>query len=326
MATRVKLSVQDRLRDMADRLDGKIDGLRADRDTHTPKKALQAKSARVQADHLERVQTAMRLVADRIDAGTLPKCLEGVKTKAAFEKMLSTRLDTSGGYYSLVDTGEYHDKTEAALAVQQMVDGTTPARDPVQDKIKSEIEELRFLDIGGFYPTPDPIVDLLIESAGISAGQDVLEPSAGIGSIADKMREIGANVSVCEINYRLASILGLKGYRPPAPMGSEMTSCDCLDLVTGQYDRVVMNPPFEKGADIKHITHCFGLLRPGGILVSVLSSGYSFRNERKYVEFREFLDANEAEEIYLCDHDFTGRDSFRRTGVNFKALRIVKPH
>lgn len=37
----------------------------------------------------------------------------------------------------------------------------------------------------------------------------------------------------------------------------------------GRFDRVVMNPPFECGADLKHIQHAFGFLKPGGRLVAL---------------------------------------------------------
>jgi hypothetical protein len=34
-----------------------------------------------------------------------------------------------------------------------------------------------------------------------------------------------------------------------------------------------MNPPFENGADIKHITHAISFLKPGGRLVAICANG-----------------------------------------------------
>ncbi|MCP5006254.1 MAG: hypothetical protein GY941_20290, partial [Planctomycetes bacterium] len=34
-----------------------------------------------------------------------------------------------------------------------------------------------------------------------------------------------------------------------------------------------MNPPFKDGADIKHINHAFGMLKPGGRLVAICANG-----------------------------------------------------
>jgi len=34
-----------------------------------------------------------------------------------------------------------------------------------------------------------------------------------------------------------------------------------------------MNPPFENGADIKHIQHAMKMLKPGGRLVAICANG-----------------------------------------------------
>lgn len=42
-------------------------------------------------------------------------------------------------------------------------------------------------------------------------------------------------------------------------------------LDTEDYNR--MNPPFDMGADIKHIEHALGMLKPGGVLVALCANG-----------------------------------------------------
>jgi 16S rRNA G1207 methylase RsmC len=41
----------------------------------------------------------------------------------------------------------------------------------------------------------------------------------------------------------------------------------------GTFDRILMNPPFEHGADIKHIQHAIHALNPGGRLVAICANG-----------------------------------------------------
>ena len=41
----------------------------------------------------------------------------------------------------------------------------------------------------------------------------------------------------------------------------------------GTFDRIVMNPPFAHGDDIRHIRHALGFLRPGGRLVAICADG-----------------------------------------------------
>jgi hypothetical protein len=42
-----------------------------------------------------------------------------------------------------------------------------------------------------------------------------------------------------------------------------------------------MNPPFVNGADIKHITHAIGFLKPGGRLVALCANGHRQRDQLK---------------------------------------------
>jgi SAM-dependent methyltransferase len=50
---------------------------------------------------------------------------------------------------------------------------------------------------------------------------------------------------------------------------------DFLEVAEGQgcFDKIVMNPPFKNGDDIKHIKHAIKFLRPGGRLVALCANG-----------------------------------------------------
>ena len=52
----------------------------------------------------------------------------------------------------------------------------------------------------------------------------------------------------------------------------------CADFLSlngelGQFDQIVMNPPFERAADIEHISHALTKLAPGGRLVAICANG-----------------------------------------------------
>ena len=58
-----------------------------------------------------------------------------------------------------------------------------------------------------------------------------------------------------------------------------------------KFDRVVMNPPFSRQADIDHVTHAARFLKPGGRMVAIMSAGTIFRQNSKAVAFRGWLEA-----------------------------------
>lgn len=63
-----------------------------------------------------------------------------------------------------------------------------------------------------FFPTPVSVADEMIEAAGIEEGMSVLEPSAGMGHIAERIREAGAEPDVVEIASDRRELLEAKGF------------------------------------------------------------------------------------------------------------------
>lgn len=135
-----------------------------------------------------------------------------------------------------------------------------------------------------YFPTPTAVVGVLMGKAGIKSGMLCLEPSAGRAAIADTMAEAGGEVRVVELNVSNAEYLRSNGY--------PVTQADFLTVEPVQeYDRVVMNPPFSKQQDIKHVLHALKFLRPDGLLVSVMSASVSFRENKLTTDFRNMVAA-----------------------------------
>lgn len=130
--------------------------------------------------------------------------------------------------------------------------------------------------VNQLFPTPPEIAARVVELAEIEPGHRVLEPSAGTGNLIGAMGgrmfghnpERGALVAM-EINKGLCDQLAQS-----FPL-TQVICCDFLDCVGAEqkFDRVIMNPPFENGADIKHIKHARELLKPGGRLVAICANG-----------------------------------------------------
>ncbi len=88
-------------------------------------------------------------------------------------------------------------------------------------KQPSEMDKVKKLELAmvgrkkdglDFFPTPQSVADEMINTAGIQAGMSVLEPSAGMGHIADRIRAFGVEPDVVEISSERRALLEAKGY------------------------------------------------------------------------------------------------------------------
>lgn len=167
-------------------------------------------------------------------------------------------------------------------------------------------------DYGCFY-TPDAVAQQVIDLADIKPEHAVLEPSAGQAGILKKVPQC-AKLDCVELLDSNVKILQSLGYNP--------IQADFLSVTNllGKYDRIVANPPFSyKGhpqADIDHVSHMVNFLNPGGRIVSVMSSGIMFRQNKKSENMREFIEAH-GEIIPLPEK------SFKESGTNVNTIIAV---
>lgn len=129
-----------------------------------------------------------------------------------------------------------------------------------------------------FY-TPVALADEVAEIADVG-DRYVLEPEAGRGALADACMRAGAiAVSCFEINAEAAQLLRDKCYN--------VIEGDFLEYSPAKgarYLRIVMNPPFTKNQDIKHVNHAIKWLAPGGILVAIMLGNQDRKGFQEIVE------------------------------------------
>jgi predicted RNA methylase len=160
----------------------------------------------------------------------------------------------------------------------------------------------------GYFPTPPAIVAQMLDYADLNPASIVLEPSAGTGHIADAIRGLGAVVHVIEQDEHRRDVLREKGHT--------LVGTDFLQVIC-TYDRIVMNPPFENGQDVEHVTHAWACCAPGGLVVAIMSEGIMFRQDRKYADFRTNI-----LEPYGTVYDLPA-DAFKPSGTSVKTRLVV---
>jgi len=186
-----------------------------------------------------------------------------------------------------------------------------------EQKQAAEMKALEHSFIGkkidGFFPTPKPLIDKMFEMAKVFEGETILEPSAGLGHIADaiKLKYPSNDLSVIEWNYSLWEALNKKGFDPEN---------ENFLSTTHKYDVIFMNPPFENNQDIDHVRHAFNLLKEGGRLVAIMA-GNKNGSRSVITEFNDFVN----EHGYMVDNEAGSfKSAFNSTNVNTVTVYLEK--
>jgi predicted RNA methylase len=157
--------------------------------------------------------------------------------------------------------------------------------------------------------TPKDLAGFIVSLVGVK-GDDVLEPSAGEGALALACMRAGA-----------ASVLCVEQHPPYA------ASLRALELTVREGDflespaipafsKVVMNPPFTKNQDVKHVRHALQFLTDGGKLVSIMAGN---ETRRSFVDLLEWLD----DQAWNYDIHELPEGSFKQSGTNVSVLALV---
>jgi predicted RNA methylase len=151
-----------------------------------------------------------------------------------------------------------------------------------------------------YYATPEKLARIAVEWAYIGDDDQCLEPSAGQGGIAQFMPQ--DRTTCVEISELHCTILKAKGVN--------VVNADFLPwaITAGRYDRIILNPPFEGGRARLHTEYAIGLLKPGGVVVSILPASNKGKD----------FDGVECEWSTIYENEFAG------TGVNVVILKATK--
>lgn len=172
-----------------------------------------------------------------------------------------------------------------------------------------------------YFPTPRPVIEMMLEFIWIGAEYRVLEPSAGTGSICDallaefRLDKYPWYLDVCELHPPFAKAL--------CESGLNLVGMDFLEMLRPErgYNLIVANPPFSKNQDIAHAVKMFEMLTPGGRMVTMMSSGFQRSSTPQGKELNSWLQC-----AYHSVIDVE-KDAFKESGtsVETKILVLDKP-
>lgn len=188
----------------------------------------------------------------------------------------------------------------------------------------------------GFFPTPDDAARRLLDRVPLLQRKDepqltILEPSAGTGNLArlclrsiEVLDKWSGGRERYKNEYRFDNAVDCVEFQAPlarelqrSKLYRKVYNVDFLTLspaTTGLYDRVVMNPPFDRERDIDHVMHALKFLKDDGSLHAIMSAGTEFRETRKSIAFRDLMSKMNAR------WDDLPPGSFSEVGTNCNAL------
>ncbi|WP_241801643.1 methyltransferase domain-containing protein [Acidithiobacillus caldus] len=173
----------------------------------------------------------------------------------------------------------------------------------------------------GFFQTPEILAERLCTALPSIFGIDILEPSAGHGRIAQAALNLGAGTVTCVEQYapNAAHLRQRFAHRGDevSVIEADFLSLQPEDLST--FDAVLANPPFQKGADIRHITHAMRFVRPGGTVVAIMSAGVQHNHNRAATDFREMVRARGGHWEALPE------GSFKESGTSVSTIMVTIP-
>lgn len=214
-----------------------------------------------------RVEDDVLAVLSRAETNGNALTLTGQLDRRMYERTNKV-LEAAGGKWNRKAKAHLFDD-EAATRVDQII-------------LSGEVEVPK--DEFNFFPSPPDVVARLMDLADVQHGMRVLEPSAGKGAIAYACADAGATVDCYELME--ANFVALAG---DMRLGSVRHMDFLAQAPEASYERVVMNPPFAKQADIRHVLHALRFLKPGGLMVSVMAASVAFRDNKLTQDFRDLI-------------------------------------
>lgn len=169
---------------------------------------------------------------------------------------------------------------------------------------------VQVVSVPQLFPTPLELAARMAAELGTSRqGRTLtlLEPSAGTGRLLRAALEAGGVVTTAiELDGKLCDRLRVDGFDDVR----QEDFLRCGDEL-GRFDRVIMNPPFERAQDVAHIRHAWQFVKPGGRLVALCAAG-----PRQREGLREIVDN-------FGTWEDLPADSFKSEGTSVNVALIV---
>lgn len=182
---------------------------------------------------------------------------------------------------------------------------------------------MRTAEYKEFYPTPENVVEKMLEGVDMKYVKTVLEPSAGKGDIVkgvknEKERQTynrELDIDCVELDPDLRNLLKGSGMRV---VGDDFLTYHTMK----QYDLIIMNPPFSEGD--KHLAKALEMQKTSGGAVIALVNAETIKNP--YTNLRkEIVDVIDAAQGTIEYLPYVFSEAERQTNVEVALVKVKFP-
>lgn len=183
-----------------------------------------------------------------------------------------------------------------------------------------------FTDNKDFYPTPQNLIDKMLDGLDWKMIHTILEPSAGKGNIVEALKKkesfnnrwyttIKLNIDCIENDTNLRAVLKEKNFRV---VHDDFLTYDTMK----EYDLIIMNPPFSNGC--KHLLKALEMQQRNGGAVICLLNAETLKNEcnNERIMLNRMLEEYNADIQYIQD---AFMDAERKTNVEIALIKVKLP-
>ena len=147
--------------------------------------------------------------------------------------------------------------------------------------------------------TTQAVIDQFTQIADIKDGHKVLEPSAGMGLLAEGILKHNSDIELdcIELNSQCKKTLREKGFK--------VIWSNFLDFKPKYlYDRVIGAPNFKDNIDCEHVMKMYDCTKEGGKIISIMSPFWMTGSSELQIKFRKWLENKSYTITILPDNSY----------------------
>lgn len=179
---------------------------------------------------------------------------------------------------------------------------------------------MKTTDYKELYPTPESVVEKMLDGVNLNYVKTVLEPSAGKGDIVKSVKNHAKDnyeidIDCVELDPDLRHLLKGSGMRV---VGDDFLTYHTMK----QYDLIIMNPPFSEGD--KHLTKALEMQKASGGAVIALVNAETIKNP--YTNLRkELVDTIDAAQGTIEYLQYAFSEAERQADVEVALVKVKFP-